>query len=56
MVDYCLPDIFYHSHFNQLLFITTEIRLYLLILEKQGKYEDALEIMRGKFGGELFYF
>ena len=31
-----------------------EVHLYLLILEKLEKYEEALEVLRGNLGGTVF--
>ena len=36
--------------------LSLEVRLYMLILEKLEKYEEALEFLKGPLGGGLFTF
>ena len=32
-----------------------EVQLYLIILEQIGKYEEALDVLNGPLGGELYF-
>ena len=44
----------YHNLMTWLLFLFTEVQMYLIILELMEKWEDALQLIEGPLGGNFW--